>query len=284
MVLNTIQQLIGSAAACLLRPRRERPGTLLRTLCVVAFDFMARADGKPLEPERRRALSCLLDLGALINDHFDQHRFCQSSYRKLRKQLCGDETVHAAYLAYFRELRQAERNRPRLRLTHRDDILQESVEYRERVVQISLSALAAVAFGQTNAGDTEAAHTSPAIDVCLSHVFALVMLIQICDDLCDWRKDWRAGLPTFATAALLQCEGSAENRETDFRQVRTRIQTAAATYLASASEQGCVFEPFVPCKYATFALVKALSNLVLRGRAKRRATDNVGCGVLQVSP
>jgi hypothetical protein len=282
MVLGAIQHVIGSTAACVLRPKRERPGTLLRTLCVVAFDFMARADGKRLEPDKRRALSCLLDLGALINDHFDQHRFCRCSYRTLRKQLCVDETVRTAYRVYFRELRQAERNRPRLRLARHDDILRESAEYRERVVRISLSALAAVAFGRPYGDTAEARQTSPAIDACLPHVFALVMLIQICDDLIDWRRDWRAGLPTFVTAALLRCEKQAEGGA-DFRRVRANVQTAAATYLAATSKRKCTFGPFVPCTYAAFVLVKVLSRLALRGRTKREAADNVGLGVLQVS-
>jgi hypothetical protein len=283
MVLGAIQHVIGSTAACFLRPKRERPGTLLRTLCVVAFDFMARANGRRLDSEKRQALSCLLDLGALINDHFDQRRFCRCSYRKLRKRLCVDQTARAAYRVYFRELRQAERNRPRLRLARHDDILRESVEYRERVVRISLAALAAVALGRPCGDDAEVGRPSPAKDAGLPHVFALAMLIQICDDLIDWRRDWLAGLPTFATAALLRCEGQAQG-SADLRRVRANVQTAAATYLAAASKHECKFGPFVPCTYAAFVLVKVLGTFALRGRAEREAADNVGFGVLQVSP
>jgi hypothetical protein len=278
MVFIDFQHVIGSAAASFLRPRRERPGTLLRTLCVMAFDFITRAGGKRLGPEKRRALCCLLDLGALINDHFDQHHFSKCSYRKLRKGLCADEDARAAYRVYYRELRQAERNRPRLRRLHHDDILKVSAEYRESVVQISLSALAAVAFGQPE----EAQRTSAGKDAGLPHIFGLVMLIQICDDLCDWRRDWRAGLPTFATAALLRCVGRTNGE--DLRQVRARILTAAATYLAAASKRDAVFGPFVPCIYAAFLLVRVLSGFVLRGTMQRVAADRAGFGVLQVSP
>jgi hypothetical protein len=284
MVLGAFFNVIGSAASCLLRHKRERPRTLLRTLCVVAFDFMARAGGQRLTPEKRRVLSCLLDLGALINDHFDQHRFCKGSYRKLRKRLSANETVRAAYRGYFRELRRAERNRPRLWLACRDDILKESAEYREKVVRISLSALAAIAFGQPNGDDMQDRQTSPAKDAYLLQVFALVMLIQICDDLYDWRRDWRAGLPTFATAELWRCAERGEGGGADLWRVRTRIKTAAATYLAAASKRQSAFWPFVPCAYAAFLLVKMLGNLALRGRVKREATDNAGLGVLRASP
>jgi hypothetical protein len=283
MVFGAIQHVIGSAAACFLRPKRERPATLLRTLCVAAFDFMARVDGRRLGSEKRRALSCLLDLGALINDHFDQRRFCRRSYRELRKRLCADETARAAYRVYFRELRQAERNRPRFRLARHDDILRESVEYRERVVQISLAALAAVALGRSCGDDTEAGRPSPGKDAGLPHVFALVMLMQMCDDLIDWRRDWRASLPTFATAALLRCEEQAQG-SADMRRVRANIRTTAATYLDATSCREPGFGPFVPCTYAAFALVTVLSSFALRGRAERTAADNVGLGVLQVSP
>ena len=284
MVLRTFLDVIISVGSGFLRHRRERPGTLLRTLCVVAFDFMARTGGRRLGSEERRALSCLLDLGALVNDHFDQRCFCKCSYRKLRKRLSGNESVRAVYRAYFRELCQAERNRPRLCLPRRDDVPKESADYRERVVRISLSALAAVAFGQPNGDDLEDRRTSSAQDACLPQVFALVMLIQICDDLFDWRRDWRAGLPTLATAELLRCAGQAEGGGPDFGYVRARVETAAAKYLAAASKRKSAFWPFVPCAYAAFFLVKLLSNVALRGRARREAADNAGFGVLQVNP
>ena len=78
MVFDTFFHAARSVLSGFCRPRRDQPGTSLRTLCVAAFDFTARADGQRLGPEKRRALNSLLDLGALINDHFDEHRFCKS--------------------------------------------------------------------------------------------------------------------------------------------------------------------------------------------------------------
>ena len=284
MVLGTFLDVIRSVGSCLLRHRRERPGTLLRTLCVVAFDFMARAGGRRLGPEKRRALSCLLDLGALINDHFDQRCFCKCSYRKLRKRLSVNESVRAAYRDYFRELRQAERSRPRLCLPRRDDVPKESADYRERVVRISLSALAAVAFGQPNGDNLEDRRTSPAQDACLPQLFALVMLIQICDDLFDWRRDWRAGLPTFATAELLRCAGQAEGGGPDFGRVRAQRRNGGGDVSGRSFQAEIRILAVCALRYAAFFLVKLLSNVALRGRARREATDNAGFGVLQVNP
>lgn len=284
MVLDTFLHVIRSVVSSFSWHRPERPATPLRTLCVVAFDFMARTGGQRLRREERTALSCLLDLGALINDHFDQHRFRKCSYRKLRKQLAANETVRSVYRGYFRDLRQAERNRPRLWLPRREGIRKEAADYRETVVRISLSALAAIAFGQPNGGTGDDSRNSRGKGARLSQLFPLVMLIQICDDLLDWRTDWRAGLPTFATAELLECAGQGKGRGTDFGRVRANVATAAATYLAAASERKCAFWPFAPCVYAVFLLVKVLGNLALRGRAKQEAIGKAGLGVLQASP
>jgi hypothetical protein len=223
---------------------------VLRCFCVAAFDFAARAGGRPLDREKRRALGCLLDLGALINDHFDQHQFCKHTYRRLRRQLTADAGARAVYREYFRQVRQAERNRPRL--SGRENLLREVAGYREKVVRLSLAALAAIAFGRTEIVDG----AFPA------SLFAPVMLIQICDDLLDWRKDLRAGLPTFVTAAVMQDAGQAEENGRPWQAPR-QIETVAAAYLSACSKQSG-FSPFVPCSYAAFLFVKLLCRIMLR--------------------
>ncbi len=270
MVLDTFLRVASSMASCLFWHRPERPGTALRTLCVVAFDFLARAGGQRLGREHRRALSCLLDLGALVNDHFDQQRFCKGSYRKLRKQLAANETVRTVYRAYFRALRQAERNRPRLWLPCREGIPKEAADYRETVVRISLSALAAIAFSQPGGDARDDSRNSPAEEACLSRLFGLVMLIQICDDLLDWRRDWRAGLPTFATAELLECAGQAAGGGTDFGRIRANVETAAATYLAADSQRQCAFWPFAPACTPSFSSSNCSALLPSAGVHNRR--------------
>ena len=62
--------------------------------------------------------------------------------------------------------------------------------------------------------------------------------------ICSTGTDWRAGLPTFATAELLECAGQAKGGRTDFRRVRANVATVAATYLAAASKRKCAFWPF----------------------------------------
>jgi hypothetical protein len=253
---------VASTASCLFQRQRECPRTILRSLCVAAFDCAARAGGQPLRPEQHKAMACLLDLGALINDHFDQHHFCKNSYRKLRRLIAVNTTTIAIYRVYFRELRLAERNRPRLQLSCHCRILQEIADYRESVVRLSLSALAAIAFDSKNAIKAEKTQKQAANEACLPHLFALAMLIQICDDLLDWRRDWLSGIPSFVTAELLQCDGATDRDAS--RRIRRNIETAAAAYLAAIPKRRTVFWPFLPCAYAAFFLVKLFGIFTMR--------------------
>jgi hypothetical protein len=273
MIFNTFSHAVGSVISCLLQPRQERPKTVLRSLCVAAFDFAAWANGQPLGRDKRRTLGRFLDLGALINDHFDQHRFQKQSYRRLRKLLAADKDARAAYRAYFRALRRVERNRPPLRLSGQSRILEPVAAYREDVVRLSLGVPAAIAFGPPDRADFPAARPPAAEDPRLPHLFALAMLFQIGDDLLDWRADWRARLPSFATAALLQSELRAESGSADLAQVRADIQRIAARYLAAAPAGERTYWPLVLSTYVVWLLVKPLSMFAVHGmhRWKRPA-------------
>lgn len=264
MAFDSFLYITRSVASCFVGHRSERPRTVLRCLCVAAFDFTARTEGYRLDREQRKALSCLLDLGALINDHFDQHRFCKLSYRRLRKQLAANETARNAYRAYFRQLRQAERSRPRLLFSRREEIQKDVADYRENVVRLSLSALAAIAFDRPCTWDG------------CAHLFALVMLIQICDDLLDWRKDWCEGLPTFVTAELLLETAQPREDGADSRQARKNIETTAAAYLAASPRRRCASWPLASCTHAAFFMVKLLYGLVPPAHRQQAAMSEVG--------
>ena len=134
--------------------------------------------------------------------------------------------------------------------------LKDVADYREDVVRISLSALAAIALGRPNRPDVDDTRPPAAKDACLPHLFPLVMLLQVCDDLLDWRNDWRSRLPSFVTAALLQCQERAEGRAADLGPVRTNIDAAATTYLAALPKRNRTFWPFTLCTYAVLLLAK----------------------------
>jgi hypothetical protein len=288
MVFSTFFHAARSVISGFCRPRRDQPGTSLRTLCVAAFDFTARTDGQRLGPNKRKALNSLLDLGALINDHYDEHQFCKSSYRRLRKRLAADETARAVYRDYFRRLRHVERNRPHLQLPCQADSLKQVADYREDVVQLSLSALAAIALGQPSRADLDDTRPPPAKHACLSHLIPLVMLLQVCDDLLDWRNDWRRRLPSFVTAALLQCQEQTQGHAADLAPVRINIDAATTTYLATMPGWNRTFWPFTLSTYAALLLAKLLAKLALcelRFRKQPTGLDLTSCrSVLDVAP
>jgi hypothetical protein len=262
-----------SLAYYLFRRGRERPGTSLRCLCVAAFDFAARAEGRPLDREKRKALGCLLDLGAMINDHFDQGHFRKNAYRELRRRLADNAGSRIVFREYFRRVRQAERNRPKLRIAYGENLFEDVVRYREQVVRLSLSALTAIAFGRPEVAGGDWGRHFPDADECLVNLFAFVMLIQICDDLLDWREDLEAGLPTFVTAAVLLDANQAEENGRENWRASERLEIAAAKYRnARSKQQG--FDPLDLCRHAAFLFVKVLCQVVLRTDSQSPEPNN----------
>lgn len=164
-----------------------RPRTSLRVLCVSAFEYLARLQGRTLGRTGRSALAYACDLGAMCNDFYDQRKLDRSVYRNLRGNLkrLASET---ATQRYVRELRQAERARPVAR-TYGFQEPCAVVGYRVRVLMISLSWLRTIAGQPTERRSMET-------------LVALVGLVQLVDDLLDWKDDCACRRPSFITAFL----------------------------------------------------------------------------------
>lgn len=181
----------GMAAAsfltCIPMLLARRPRTPLRVLCIGAFDYLARLHGRRLDHTDRMALAYACDFGALRNDFYDQHELDRSSYRELRlslRRLAPEEATHRYILA----LRQAERGRP----AFGPDGFSEPaavVKYRIRVVVLSLAWLQAISRRSIE-------------PLFFDALVALVGLIQLVDDLLDWKDDSACRRPTYATAFL----------------------------------------------------------------------------------
>jgi hypothetical protein len=164
-----------------------RPRTPLRVLCVGAFEYLARLQGQGLGRAGRLALAHACDVGALCNDFYDQREFDRSVYRKLRRDL-KRLARESATQRYIRELRQAERHRPAAG-THGFDDPSAVIHYRVRVLVVSLAWLRAIS-GQ------------PTEQRSLNGLVALVGLVQLVDDLLDWKDDCACRRPSFVTAFL----------------------------------------------------------------------------------
>jgi hypothetical protein len=167
----------------------RRPQTPLRVLCIGAFEYLARLNGRKLDRAARIALACACDFGALRNDFYDQRELDRRFYRELRCRL-RHMAPRSETLRYIRDLRQAERGRPACG----PDGFSEPhavVQYRNRVLEVSLVWLR----------DISRRSLEPPL---FRAVVALVGLVQLVDDLLDWKDDWACRRPTYVTAFLRQ--------------------------------------------------------------------------------
>jgi len=173
-----------------------RPRTPLRVLCIVAFDtlYMLRASQR-LSKSTIRALAALLDFGACANAAFDNKGFCRKEFRATR-QLLREAGWNSSAIEYLRRLRKLERSRPSPDgFPWQFHIVQ---AYREAVVRVSLETLVAAVMGSPR---LEEGGRSTYRDERLELLFRMVMQCQIIDDVVDYSKDARAGLPGFLTAS-----------------------------------------------------------------------------------
>jgi hypothetical protein len=177
-----------------------RSGTLLRALCIAAYDVLHKARyGQALDSQSRLALAALLELGAGANRLLDgkaETRDPQltmklrTAMRELRSR--GHRSLVSSYL---RHLIAQERLRPLPDGKH--ITAARIVAYREGVVRLSLGALATVA---SLTPDISTGIRATCDDSATNALFRIVMHCQIVDDVLDYRKDRAASLPTFLTA------------------------------------------------------------------------------------
>jgi hypothetical protein len=165
----------------------RRPQTPLRVLCIATFEYLARLHGPGLGSRCRSALASACDFAALRNDFYDQRKLHRTPYRELRRNLRRLVPEPQTRL-YIQDLRQAERGRPAFG-PHGFSQPAAVAEYRVQVLSLNLRWL------QTIAGRPAEPHVFEAL-------VALVNLVQIVDDLLDWKDDWASRRPSYVTAFL----------------------------------------------------------------------------------
>ena len=164
------------------------PKTPLRVFCIAAFEFFARLRGGTLGRRRRLAIAHACDFGSLRDDYYDQRRLNAAEYRSLRCKL-RRMAPEAATSRYIRQLRQAERSRPIIAASS-PGVANAVIAYRTRVLDLSLRWLQEI--------------SGLSIESVRFHVLlSLVGLMQIADDLLDWKDDQAVRRPSYVTAFLL---------------------------------------------------------------------------------
>jgi hypothetical protein len=223
-----------------------RPKTPLRVFCIAAFEFLARLRGGTLGKRRRVAMAQACDFGSLCDDYYDHGRLDAREYRSLRGEL-RRMVPGAATSRYIRELRQAERGRPIMSASHRDvagvagvaGVASAVIAYRTSVLDLSLRWMQEIS-GLSAEGVK--------FDVLLS----LVGLMQIADDVLDWKDDQASRSPSYVTALLLDRPrtGVAEGLRAEADALLRRI--------AGAARQDAGTVPFAVAGVLTWTLVVAL--------------------------
>lgn len=160
-----------------------RPKTPLRVGCVAVFEYLARLEGAALSRRRRSAIAQACDFGSLRDEYYDERKFDRTEYRSLRNAL-RQVAPAAATALYILELRKAERGRPAI-----SGGADATREYREAVIRVSLEWMRAIAGVSVDSARFDS-------------MTNLVCLMQLVDDLLDWKDDQADSCPSYVTALL----------------------------------------------------------------------------------
>jgi hypothetical protein len=232
-----------------------RPKTPLRVLCIAAFEFLARLQGRKLGRPRRLAMANACDFGSLRDDYYDHRGLDASEYRLLRLEL-RRTAPESATSRYIRELRQAERGRPVLSASNSEGVggvggvggvnaVSAVMEYRASVLDLSLRWMQEISGLSVEA-------------VRLEVLLNLVNLMQIADDVLDWKEDLAAGCPSYVTALLLDPSRRAEPRRTGLAMPLRALADAMLRRVVVAAREDARSVPFALAAVLTWILVVTL--------------------------
>jgi hypothetical protein len=239
--ITELARVAGSAASAIMvcSPMflAARPRTPLRVLCVAAFEYLARLQGGTLGRQRRLAIAHACDFGSLRDDYYDHQKLDPAEYRSLRRTL-RRMAPEAATSRYIQQMRQAERNRPILS-AGTPEVVNATVAYRTGVLDLSLRWLHVVSGLSVQRAKFRA-------------LLSLIDLMQIADDLLDWKDDHAGKRPSYVTALLLDRRHSA---------VAIPLRAQADALLQEtigAARQNTAAVPFALAGLLTWVFVMAL--------------------------
>lgn len=166
-----------------------RPRTPLRVFCIATFEYLARLRGSTLARQSRVAMAHACDFGSVRDSYYDHQKLDRTEYRNLRSSL-RRLAPEAATFRYIQQLRNAERGRPILS-ANTPGVANATIDYRASVINLSLRWLEAV--------------SGTAVEGVKFHaIVSLVCLMQLADDLLDWKDDQAGRCPSYVTAFLLE--------------------------------------------------------------------------------
>jgi hypothetical protein len=219
---------------------QARPRTPLRVLCIALFEYNSRLRGGTLGRRRRLAIAHACDFGSLCDEYYDQQKLDRTEYRSLRSAL-RRIAPEAATFRYIQQLRKAERGRPVLS-TNTPGVANATIGYRASVIDLSLRWLQGI--------------SGLALDGVKFHsIVNLVCLMQLADDLLDWKEDQAGRCPSYVTAFLL------EQPRTGIAPPLRAQADVMLQHTVRAARQDVSAVPFALAGVVTWAFVVALLKL-----------------------
>jgi hypothetical protein len=216
---------------------KASPKTPLRVFCIAAFEYLARLRGATLGKRRQRAMAYACDFGSLRDDYYDHHRLDTTEYRSIRHQLRLMAPEPATF-RYIQQLRQAERSRPILTASM-PGVADHVIAYRTWVLELSLRWLQEISGLRIEPARFHA-------------LLSLVDLMQLADDLLDWKDDQTLKRPSYVTGLLLD-----RPRRTVAMPLRARAN-ALLQRMVGAARQDAGIAPFTIAGVLTWTFVIAL--------------------------
>jgi hypothetical protein len=184
------------------------------------------------------ALAC--DYASLRDDYYDHESVNVTEFRSLRRQL-RRVTMEAATVLYIQQLRRTERNRPAVSSATKG-IEEAAIAYRTRVLDLTLQWLDSI----SNVNVDPVKYQS---------LLSVACLLQIADDLLDFKEDQALQCPGYVTAF-------APDRSSAEIAIALRAQADALLERTNAAaRQDASGVPFSVAGALTWAFIIALLHL-----------------------
>ena len=187
-LVRVVESAVRAATVCFPMLFAAHPRTPLRVLGITTFEYLARLRGTTLGRRRRYAMALACDFASLRDDYYDHKTLDVAKLRSLRRELRG-MVSGAAILRYTRHLRYTERNRPVLPMVT-SGVREAAIAYRARVLDLTLQWL-----------NTISGMNVDELKYC--SFLDVACLLQIADDLLDWKDDQALQCPSYVTVFLL---------------------------------------------------------------------------------
>jgi len=230
-------------------------------MSLAALEYTAKKFDLQVSGDYKTVAGQVIDLGVMINDHYDVNTLPVEPYQKIRRQINKNPFVIEQFNKYFQVIRSLERGRPEPGDTKR------CIDYREKMNLISLGVNCAVAFNfpieelvtLEPGGGVSPLESAPKWFMAL---YQTVMALQVADDMVGYKGDSMFRRPSYFTAY----GDMSESETNDWREVSKRYELMGRFFRGYVEEammiDGTFAYPLVSACKMIFAVYPPLVSLL----------------------